>query len=185
MNTATIVLLVIAIFAIAVALWMYALMRRTRRLRSRFGSEYDRTLEAEHGRAMRAEAILEQREKRVSKLNIRSLSHEERERFVGEWRHAQERFVDDPRGAVMEADNVVSQAMSARNYPMADFEQRAADISAEHPSAVQNYRRAHEIAICDPQRVSTEDLRTAMQHYRSLFEELVEAPVSHQEETYK
>jgi len=185
MTTTTVIFIVLAILAIAAAVWMYLLMRRTRRLRSRFGSEYDRTVEAEQGRTKRAEAILERREKRVDKLNIRSLSREERERFAADWRSVQERFVDDPRGAVKEADDVVTRAMLARNYPMADFEQRAADISAEYPSTVQNYRIAHEVAGRDPHRVSTEDLRRAMQHYRRLFEELIETPVSHHEEVYK
>lgn len=185
MNTITVILLVIAIIAIAAAIWMYLLARRTRSLRSRFGPEYQRTVEAEHGRTRRAERVLEERQKRVSKLNIRNLTSEERDRFTADWRRVQERFVDDPRGAAGEADTLVTHALEARNYPTSDFEQRAADISVEYPNVVENYRIAHEIAKREPAQVSTEDLRKAMQHYRSLFEELVGTPVAHHTEVYK
>jgi hypothetical protein len=185
MTTTAVIFLIIAILAIAAAAWMFLLMMRTRRLRDRFGPEYDRTLEREHGRA-RAEAALEEREKRVSRLHIRPLSPEERERFAAEWRTVQAKFVDDPRGAVVLADSVLNRAMQARNYPMTDFEQRAEDISVEYPSVVADYRVAHAIAAADPQKeVSTEELRRAMQRYRNLFEAIVETPVTRREEVYK
>jgi hypothetical protein len=183
MNPVTVICLIIAIVAIAAALWMYLLMYRTRRLRNRFGPEYDHTLAEAHGRVGRAETLLEQRQRRVNKLNIRPLSREEGERFAAEWRSVQERFVDDPRSAVALADTIVNHALQARNYPMTDFEQRAADISVEHPQVVHDYRVAHDIALSDPHHeVSTEDLRQAMQHYRKLFQELVETPLTHHEE---
>jgi hypothetical protein len=129
----------------------------------------------EHGSERRAEAQLADREKRVEKLRIRDLDPTERERFSGQWRSLQSRFVDDPKGAVTEADELVSSLMQTRGYPGADFDQRVADISVDHARVVANYRSAHEITL----RVgkgdgSTEDLRTAMIHYRSLFEELVQ-----------
>jgi len=186
MSTVTLMFLVMTIVAIALALWMYLLMYKTRKLRDRFGPEYDRTLQREHGQTRRAETLLDERQKRVGKLNLRPLSPEERERFIAEWRTVQARFVDDPAGAVVQADAVVNRALQAHNYPAADFEQRAADISVEYPDVVEKYRIAHQIATSDPSHtISTEDLRRAMQDYRSLFEELVEAAVSPREEVYK
>lgn len=143
-------------------------------LRQKFGPEYNRAVLA-HG--SKAEAKLADREKRVEKLNIRDLDLIEHERFSKQWQAVQSRFVDSPKGAVAEADDLVSLAMKARGYPVADFDQRAADISVDHPLVVENYRSAHEIALrAGKEGVTTEDLRTAMIHYRSLFEELVQVP---------
>jgi len=186
MTTVTIIFLIIATVAVAFALFMYLLWYRTRRLRDHFGDEYDRTLELESGRTRRAEAELEQRQKRVSRYHVRQLSPEERDRFAAEWHTAQQKFVDDPRGALAMADSVINHALEARNYPVADFEQRSADLSVEYPEVVQDYRIAHGIATADRRSgISTEELRRAMQHYRSLFEELVETNVSNQEEVYR
>jgi len=177
MNTASVIVLIVAIAILAVGLWMYLDARKSRRLRNQFGPEYERAVERE-GNARRAETVLDERQKRVNRLNIRELTREERERFITEWRSVQARFVDDPRGAVVLADTVVSRAMQARNYPMTDFDQRAADLSVEYPTVVQDYRIAHDVATCDPSReMSTEEMRRAMQRYRALFEELIQAPV--------
>jgi hypothetical protein len=117
---------------------------------------------------------LEDREKRVEKLKIRDLDPIEHQRFSNQWESVQSRFVDSPKGAVTEADDLVSSLMKARGYPVSDFDQRAADISVDHPRVVENYRSAHEIALRPGKHeATTEDLRTAMIHYRSLFEELV------------
>jgi len=124
---------------------------------------------------MTAERELEHREKRVEKFQIRPLSNEERERFTEEWRMTQEKFVDDPRGAVAEADGLVHRAMKTRGYPIAgEFDDRAADLSVDHPRVVEHYRAGHEIAARDATNAaSTEDLRLAMRHYRELFEDLL------------
>jgi FtsZ-interacting cell division protein ZipA len=171
MEIGTVVAVIIAVIAILAAFLMYVQKERSRKLRTKFGPEYDRLLEREHGSARRAEALLEDREKRVSKLSIRPLTQQERDRFAGEWRIVQEKFVDDPRLAVAQADTLVNQALRSRGYPMADFEQRAADISVQNPEVVENYRIAHDVAQRDSRGLaSTEDLRRAMQHYRHLFE---------------
>ena len=165
-----IAMVIVAVIAIA---WMFSRKRRTEALRQRFGPEYDRTLR-EHGPG-RAETVLAQREKRVEKFRIRELSTDERELFITSWREVQSRFVDDPKGAVNDADVLLTRLMEARGYPMSDFAQRAADISVDHPRVVDNYRAAHEIA--QRQRLgeaSTEDLRSAIIYYRSLFDELVQ-----------
>jgi hypothetical protein len=131
-----------------------------------------------HGTERKAEAKLEDREKRVEKLNLRDLDPMERERFTKQWESVQSRFVDSPKGAVAEADDLVSSLMKVRGYPVSDFDQRAADISVDHPRVVENYRSAHDIALrVGKDGSTTEELRTAMIHYRSLFEELVRAPV--------
>jgi len=126
-----------------------------------------------------AEAKLLDREKRVEKLNIRELEPAERERFLERWKSVQSHFVDSPKEAVTEADDLVSSVMQSRGYPVSDFEQRAADISVDHPRVTENYRAAHAIELrLRKGEANTEDLRTAMIHYRSLFEELVQMPVT-------
>jgi hypothetical protein len=176
--TNLIVLVAVAILVIAVLAWLYARKRRstTANLRKKFGPEYDRAVLL-HGAGRKAESKLEDREKRVEKLNLRDLDPLEHERFSKQWASVQSRFVDSPKGAVAEADDLVSSLMKARGYPVSDFEQRAADISVDHPRVVENYRSAHEIALrVGKDAATTEDLRTAMIHYRSLFEELMQAP---------
>jgi hypothetical protein len=180
MDPKLMALAVAVIVLVAVLAWLYARRRRTTTagLRQRFGSEYERAVH-EHGSERRAEAQLADREKRVERLKIRDLDPTERERFSGQWHALQSRFVDDPKGAVTEADELVSSLMQTRGYPVADFNQRAADISVDHPRVMANYRSAHDIALrLVKGDASTEDLRTAMIHYRSLFEELVQAPTA-------
>jgi len=164
------------IVIVAVGVWLYVRKRRgtTADLRQKFGPEYDRAVLA-HG--SKAEARLTDREKRIEKLNIRDLDAMEHERYSKQWQAVQSRFVDSPKGAVVEADDLVSSVMKVRGYPVADFDQRAADISVDHPRVVENYRSAHEIALrAGKEGATTEELRTAMIHYRSLFEELVQVP---------
>ena len=181
MSTLSVVLIIIAIAAIAAAAWMFVEKKRTERLKTKFGPEYDRMVQ-ESGRRP-AEATLESRAKRVEKLPIRALGNQEREDFARRWREEQARFVDDPRVAVESADRLVNEVMRARGYPMGEFEQRAADISVDHPRVVENYRAAHEIAQRDAGgKATTEDLRRAMVHYRSLFEDLLEQHVLEHEE---
>ena len=164
----------------AVLVWLYVRNRRrtTAGLRQKFGSEYDRAVLA-HGSERKAESKLEDREKRVEMLKIRDLDPTEHNRYSRQWEAIQSRFVDSPKGAVVEADDLVSSVMKTRGYPVSDFDQRAADISVDHPRVVENYRSAHEIALrLGKDQATTEDLRTAMIHYRSLFEELVQAPTT-------
>lgn len=178
MDTTTAIILIIAILVIAVAAWALFQRDRTRKLKTQFGPEYDRLSHQENS-PRRAEAILDERRKRVSKFQIHPLSREECDRFAADWRRVQEHFVDSPRSAVAQADELINQALQARGYPMSEFEQRADDLSVDHPRVVQNYRIAHEIAMSDPHgAVSTEDLRKAMQHYRTLFEDVLDAHVT-------
>jgi len=173
MTSLTWVVLVIAIVAIAFAVLM-AFKVRTRKLRSRFGPEYDRVVR-ERGSALTAERELEHRAKRVENFRIRSLSNGECDQFAHDWRVTQERFVDDPRGALAEADRLVHRVMKTRGYPIGgEFDGLAADLSVDHPRVVEHYRAGHEIAVRDERnRASTEDLRVAMKHYRALFEDLL------------
>ncbi len=167
-------LILAAIVVVLGAVFVAVLQRRrTARLRSRFGPEYELTL-VESGDRRTAEARLEQRTVRVAKLHPRALSSEERSRFSQTWARVQAHFVDAPAGAVTEADELLGDVMAARGYPIGDFEQRAADISVDHPMVTQNYRAGHEIAVRQVKgQASTEDLRRAMIHYRALFEDLV------------
>ena len=174
MTNTTMVILVIAIIAIAVALFMAMKVQRSKKLRSKFGPEYDRVVQ-ERGSATRAEAELEQRAKRVEKFHIHPLAPDQRDRFAAQWQATQARFVDEPNRAVAEADELVHQAMKARGYPIGGhFEERVADISVDHPHVVEHYRAAHAIAVRDARgEANTEDLRQAMKHYRELFEDLL------------
>ena len=175
-----IVIAVAVILIIAVLAWLYLRKRRstTAGLRQRFGPEYERAVR-EHGSERKAEAKLTDREKRIEKLNIRDLNPMERERFSEQWKSVQSHFVDSPKGAVTEGDDLVSSLMKTRGYPISDFDQRADDISVDHPQVVENYRSAHEIAMrVGKDQATTEDLRTAMIHYRSLFEELAQVPTT-------
>lgn len=180
-------MIVIAVVVIALLILAAVLISRRRRsehLKSHFGREYDRAVEEKGSRA-KAEADLADREKRVEKLDIRPLDSAERRKFLEDWTEVQARFVDDPRRAVAFADALVGDVMKARGYPVNDFEQRAGDISVDHPIVVEHYRAAHDIAIRDHDgKASTEDLRQAMIHYRALFDDLVgaEAPAPREEE---
>jgi hypothetical protein len=168
----------LAVIVIAgIAAWLFFRKRRTGKLRTKFGgAEYDRALK-EDGSRRHAEAGLKERTERVENLNIRPLAAGDRARFVDSWSRVQARFVDGPGGAVTEADQLLRDVMSTRGYPVSDFEQRAADISVDHPLVMENYRTAHAIAVRQTQgQANTEDLRQAMIHYRTLFEDLVREP---------
>lgn len=172
-----IALVAAVVVIVVVTVWLYMRKRRgtTAALRQKFGPEYDRAVLL-HG--SKAESKLAEREKRIDMLNIRDLDSAERERYSTQWKAIQSRFVDSPKGAVTEADDLVSSVMKARGYPVSEFDQRAADISVDHPRVVENYRSAHAIALrVGKDQATTEELRTAMIHYRSLFEELVQASV--------
>lgn len=163
--------------AVAVVVVAFVLMqkRRSDELRGKFGPEYER-LVRERGDPRHAESELSTRVERVKQLHIKPLAPEQRDRFAEAWRSDQARFVDDPKGAVVEADRLVADLMQVRGYPVGDFEQRAADVSVDHPHVVQNYRVAHDIAVREQRgEASTEDLRKAMVHYRALFEDLLES----------
>lgn len=165
---------VLLLIVVAVALYMHKRRKTSAGLRNRFGPEYQLAVQ-QHGSERKAEAQLADRETRVEMLKIRSLDQIERERYLREWQEVQARFVDYPKGAVTEADELVCSLMRTRGYPVADFDQRAADISVDHPQVVENYRSAHTIALrLGRGEASTEELRTAMIHYRSLFDELVQ-----------
>lgn len=170
---AAVVLALIVGIAIGAAVFYLVQQTRTRRLQQRFGPEYSRVLE-ETGNRSTAEQRLEDRQRRVQKLHIRQLDANERVRFQEGWRDIQAHFVDDPNRALSEADGLIGEVMSIEGYPMREFEERAADISVDHPIVTENYREGHRIATRNVQgRATTEDLRKAMIHYRTLFEELI------------
>lgn len=174
LNTTEIAVIAFALVAFGgIVVWLLQ-RRHTTELRSRFGEvEYERTLNT-GGDRRHAEALLDQRKKRVESFHLRPLSYSDQTRFVTAWADVQAHFVDAPAGAVTEADHLVSDLMATRGYPMTDFEQRAADISVDHPVVTQNYRAAHDIAVRHATgQATTEDLRRAMIHYRALFDDLL------------
>jgi len=175
-TTTAIALTIIVVAALGVLAFVYFTDQKTKRLRSRFGPEYSRAVE-QTGNRRRAEESLERRAKRVEALHIHPLKADERKRYAGSWQRVQAEFVDNPKSAVTHADELLGEVMAAQGYPMSDFEQRSADLSVEHPVVVQNYRAARDIALKHRKgEANTEDLRQAMIHYRTLFEELVAGP---------
>lgn len=161
----------VVVAIVLLAMWMANRTRRTSQLREGFGPEYDRTVE-EAGSRRKAESELRDREKRREELDIRPLAPGARDRFADRWRITQQRFVDDPDEALRDAHVLVQEVMTERGYPMDDFEQRAADVSVDHPHVVENYRAAH--AISERDSADTEEQRQALVHYRALFDELLE-----------
>jgi hypothetical protein len=175
MNT-TISVVLIAVVLVAIAAFLLYMTRRSRRLRSRFGPEYTRAVE-ETGSKYRAESKLERLEKRVEKFDIQPLSLAAADRFRDSWRMIQAGFVDDPRTALRNADLLLAEVMLARGYPVGDFEERAAEISVNHALVVENYRAGHQIALRHAKgQATTEDMRQAMIHYRTLFDDLLGLP---------
>jgi hypothetical protein len=166
-------ILAVVLLAVAVG-FISQRQQQSKRLRQRFGAEYDRAV-AELGRS-KAEAELRAREKRVEKLNVIPLAPTDAARFTQAWNALQGRFIDNPKGVVVEADHLVRELMLKRGYPMGDFERRAADMSVDHPAVVENYRAAQAIAVRDERgEADTEELRKAVVHYRTLFDELLGA----------
>jgi hypothetical protein len=166
---------VVVIALLALAAWFFAQKKKqSARLQQRFGPEYGRTV-GELGGRTKAESELKAREARVEHLTITSLAPAEAARFSQAWNVLQGRFVDNPKGAVVQADQLVRELMLKRGYPMADFDHRAADISVDHPAVVENYRAAQAIAARDERgEADTEELRKAVVHYRVLFDEMLE-----------
>jgi hypothetical protein len=170
---ALILIVIVAGIVLVAGFWFTRRSRRRQELKGRFGSEYDRTIETTGSRS-EGEKELTEREKRVELLQLTELDPRETQRFGDEWRNTQGRFVDNPAASIQEADSLVQEVMTARGYPITNFEQQAADISVDHPNVLNNYRAAHAIAeenAVEP--ASTEDLRQAMIHYRALFDELL------------
>jgi len=169
------------IAGIAIVLAVIVLMARRRKqqrsaaLRDHFGPEYDRLVD-EHGDRTRAERELMARRKRYDQLQIKLLSPEQCERFSASWAEVQQRFVDDPRGAVHDANALVKEVMKERGYETGSFDQRVADLSVEHANVIDHYRAARTLAQASERgEASTEDLRQAMVHYRALFHDLLRA----------
>jgi hypothetical protein len=162
------------VVVLALVAWSALSARRRRGLQERFGPEYDRTV-ADAPSRREAESELTERQKRRDELEIRPLAPESRDRYASRWHNTQARFVDEPEEAVGEADGLIQEVMRERGYPVEDFDQRASDLSVDHPEVISNYRAAHGISVANERgNATTDDLRTAMQHYRALFVELLE-----------
>jgi hypothetical protein len=173
-NTTLIVVAAVAVLVVLAIAWMVVQQRRRVHLKDRFGPEYDQAVRAHHDPRV-AERELVARERRVATLEITPLTRDDAARFSEAWRGIQSRFVDDPKAAVVDADRLVDEVMRTRGYPLVDFEQRAADISVDHPRVVANYRAARVVAERNARgETNTEELRQALVHYRELFADLLE-----------
>ena len=175
MSTVTMIIAVVLVVVILGIILGLVFSRRgnTKQLRDRFGTEYDHTVQA-MGSEKKAQTELKDRQKHVKTLDIRPLSPSERERYLADWSAVQSKFVDEPGKAIVDADRLIMEVMQLRAYPVADFDQRAADVSVSYPALVSNYRAARAIALKNEQhKAGTEELRQALIYYRSLFEELL------------
>ena len=172
---------VVVLGLVALGAWLFYQKKQSHKLQERFGPEYGRTVN-EFGSRTKGESELKAREKRVERLDILPLAPSEAARFTEAWQVLQSRFVDNPKGVVVQAEQLVRELMEKRGYPMGDFERRAGDISVDHPDVVANYRSAQAIAVRDRQgSADTEELRKAVVHYRALFDELLEVREARQE----
>lgn len=173
MDTWIWVLIAVVVIVIAVVVWLALTKRRTTALRDQFGPEYDRTVQQTDSRR-EAEADLSARRERREQLDIRPLTTAAQERYSSQWQQVQSLFVDQPAVSLGQADKLVLQVMRERGYPMDDFEQRAADISVDHPEVVEHYRAGQTVSgKAASSDATTEDMRQGLVHYRALFEELL------------
>jgi hypothetical protein len=171
-NTLIAAMVLIAL-VIGIVAWVLMQKQRTLKLRQRFGPEYDLTV-SEFGSRVKGEAELTSREKHVASLEIVPLTPADAVRFTRAWSALQGHFIDNPKGVVLDADQLVRELMAKRGYPMGDFEHIAADISVDHPRVVAAYRAAQAIATRNERgEADTEELRKAVVHYRTLFDELL------------
>ena len=172
-TTELVVLVVVVLLLLAVVGVVMAQRKKRTQLQQRFGPEYDRTVEQSSGRR-EAERELAERAERRKQLDIRPLPRQDRDAYADRWRALQEQFVDQPSLAVRQADVLVAEVMAQRGYPVGDFDQQVRDVSVDHGQVVHEYRTAHDISeLNDQQQATTEQLRQAMVHYRSLFGELL------------
>ena len=172
-ETLMMVAIVVVAVVVVVALWMLFRRRKTAALRARFGPEYDHVLHSTRTPA-EAERELLNRQSRVEKLSIRPLSRQDADRFSAEWKSVQAQFVDDPRNAVIDGDRLITDVMRTRGYPLDDPNRVIDDLSVDHAHVINHYRAGREIVSRHEKgQASTEDLRQAMVHFRTLFDELV------------
>jgi cytoskeletal protein RodZ len=185
MNTGLLIAILVAVVIVVLLAVLLAQRRRTQRLQQQFGPEYQRTV-ARAGDQRTAESDLAAREQRRRELDIVALEPAARARYLEAWRATQGRFVDDPAAATREADVLVARVMRDRGYPVDDFDQQAADVSVDHPQVAENYRAAHAVFQANEQGLaSTDDLRQAFVHYRSLFAQLLDVEDDGRKEAHR
>jgi len=185
MNTGLLIAILVILVVVVLLAVLFGQRRRTQRLQQQFGPEYQRTV-ARTGDQRTAEADLTAREQRRREFDVVALEPAARDRYLEAWQTTQARFVDDPAAATREADTLVAQVMRDRGYPVDDFEQRAADVSVDHPRVAENYRAAHAVFQANEEGLaSTDDLRQAFVHYRSLFSELLDVEGDDRKEAHR
>jgi hypothetical protein len=167
------IIAVLAVVAVVIAAGYLMQYRRSRQLRSHFGTEYDHVVEG-FGERRRAERALVDRTRRVDKLEIRPLPALRRDELWNRWQGVQAQFVDDPESAIRDAHQLLATVLREQGYPTSKFDEEVELLSVHHPSTVQHYREAHRLAEDRARGQSmTEHLRLAMIHYRALFEDLL------------
>src|SRR5579871_227566 len=121
-------LAVAAVVVIAFITLMASARMREARLKRKFGPEYERAV-TEAGGRRKAAVLLNQRAKRVSALELKPLTAEDRQRLVPAWQEIEAHFVDDPKSAVGDADRLLDKVLGEHGYAAEDFNERAADLS--------------------------------------------------------
>ena len=173
MQPSMMAILIASVLIVASIAWLIHDRARSRRLRERFGTEYDRIV-GETGNRHRAESELEQREAHAIQVRDRGLDFRGRDRFVSEWKHCQAQFVDDPAGALDSAEVLLSEVMRARGYAADNPFDRMMDIAAAYPEHASRYRDAcRTMARNRKGQASTDELRTAFLYYRTLFDDVL------------
>ncbi|MET7296348.1 hypothetical protein ABZS79_30285 [Streptomyces griseoloalbus] len=183
MSTGLIIALIVIVAVVVVAAVLTLRARGPRHgasLKRRFGPEYDRAVARHDGDTKAAERELAERVERHGALRERPLEPVERERYEVRWTAAQERFVDAPREAVVEADRLLAELAGARGFPAdGHYEDQLAALSVHHAHHVEGYRRVHRVAQAHANGahnggMGTEEMREAMVEARALFDDLLQ-----------
>jgi type II secretory pathway pseudopilin PulG len=170
------IIVIVVILAIAFGVYRYMQQQKVATASQRFGTEYDRTVQQYGGDKNKAASALQEKEDELQRVTIHPLSTEQREQYAQEWHDVQAKFVDDPGGAVTDADALITEVLTTLGYPADRFGNREDVASVKYPDVADNYRTAHAIAQRQESgEATTEDLRNAMLGFRSLFDQLVGA----------
>lgn len=191
MNGTLITIIIVAVVVVlvaGVALTLAARKRRQQRerqeeARREYGPEYERAVD-ERGSEKKAESELRERREKLEG-EIQPLSDESRRKYAEQWEEVERAFVDDPAGALDDADRLVAEILTERNFPTESREEATKSLGVMHSDLVEDFReaqRVHQDAVESSQRADpdaantgTEDLekmRRAIQEYRSVYQRL-------------
>ena len=181
MSNVTLLIIILVVVAVAIATLLVTFISRRRqrgrqeRARQEYGSEYERAVE-EHGSEREAEQELRERRERVES-EVQPLSEESRRRYDEQWQQVERTFVDDPSKALDDADRVVAEILTERNFPTDTRQEASEGIGVMHPGVVEDFReaqRTYQDAAGTEGGGDLEKMRQAIQKYRSVYERVRE-----------